>query len=334
VTALGLALSPLVRADQSVTLAWNPSPNASVAGYLILSGADGVNFGSQVNAGNNTSWTVAGLQPGSTNYFEVVAYDTNNVQSPPSDPIKYVVPAATQLVMQTVAVQANPSQAGAVNGGGSFATGSSVTVTATANSGYTFTNWTENGIVQCASPNYSFTLAANRNLTANFTANSTGNSSPSTAAPSVATLPATSVSSANATLNATVNSNLSATTVYFEYGPTTAYGSFTATNTFSSGLAQAQTVALSATALQPGATVHFQAVAQDSFGTSFGGDMAFVTPAAGPLVSSVLAQFVSVGSTLLVTNTVSGASDCVAGLTFCLGADAPAGSSISSAGVL
>ena len=44
-------------------------------------------------------------------------------------------------------------------------------MTATANSGYTFTNWTENGTVQSTSPSYNFTLATNRNLVANFTAN-------------------------------------------------------------------------------------------------------------------------------------------------------------------
>ena len=93
------------------------------------------------------------------------------IKSPPSNPVEYVVPDTTN----TVAVQANPASTGSVNGGGSFATGSSVTVTATANSGYTFTDWTENGTVQSASPSYSFTLATNRTLVANFTANPTTN---------------------------------------------------------------------------------------------------------------------------------------------------------------
>jgi hypothetical protein len=75
----------------------------------------------------------------------------------------------------TVAAQANPANAGGVTGGGSFVTGSSVTVTATANTGFTFTNWTENGTVQSTAPSYTFTLAANRHLVANFTANPTTN---------------------------------------------------------------------------------------------------------------------------------------------------------------
>jgi len=166
--SLGLAVWPLTLAAQSVTLAWDPSPSANVAGYMIYYGTDGINFDSQTDAGTNTTWTVTGLEAGSTNYFEVVAYDTNDDQSLPSNVIEYTVPNAPQ----TVTVQANPANAGGVTGGGSFAADSSVTVTATANNGYTFANWTENGTVQSTSPNYSFTLAANCNLVANFTANS------------------------------------------------------------------------------------------------------------------------------------------------------------------
>ena len=39
-----------------------------------------------------------------------------------------------------------------------FVVGSSRTVTATANSGYTFANWTENGNVVSSSASYNFTL--------------------------------------------------------------------------------------------------------------------------------------------------------------------------------
>lgn len=42
---------------------------------------------------------------------------------------------------------------------------------ATANSGYTFVNWTENGNVVSFSASYNFTLNGNRNLVANFTVN-------------------------------------------------------------------------------------------------------------------------------------------------------------------
>jgi hypothetical protein len=71
----------------------------------------------------------------------------------------------------TIAVSAAPAAGGAVSGGGTFVSGSSRTVTATANSGYTFANWTENGAVVSTSASYTFGLNANRTLVANFTAN-------------------------------------------------------------------------------------------------------------------------------------------------------------------
>jgi len=96
VTGLGLAFCPLTRAEQSVTLAWNASASGSVAGYMISYGSDGINFSKQADAGSNTSWTVTGLQEGSTNYFEVSAYDVNYNESLPSSPVEFVAPGAGQ----------------------------------------------------------------------------------------------------------------------------------------------------------------------------------------------------------------------------------------------
>jgi sugar lactone lactonase YvrE len=74
-------------------------------------------------------------------------------------------------VYDTMLVSASPNGGGTVSGGGTFASGSTQTVTAAANSGYTFANWTENGIVMSSATNYSFTLNSNVTLVANFTVN-------------------------------------------------------------------------------------------------------------------------------------------------------------------
>ena len=71
----------------------------------------------------------------------------------------------------TVAVSANPTNGGTVTGGGTFQQGQSCTVNATANTGYTFTNWTENGTVVSTNAQYTFTVSGNRALVANFTIN-------------------------------------------------------------------------------------------------------------------------------------------------------------------
>lgn len=62
----------------------------------------------------------------------------------------------------------NPAAGGTTSGGGSFASGASVTLTATPNAGYAFTNWTEGAVVVSTSPSFTFTASAPRTLTANF----------------------------------------------------------------------------------------------------------------------------------------------------------------------
>ena len=74
----------------------------------------------------------------------------------------------------TIAVSASPSADGTVSGGGTFPAGSSQTVTATANSGYSFVNWTASGSVVSTSASYTFTLNGNVTLVANFSSPSTG----------------------------------------------------------------------------------------------------------------------------------------------------------------
>ena len=69
----------------------------------------------------------------------------------------------------TVNVSANPAEGGSITGGGTYQEGQSCTVNATANSGYIFENWTENGTIVASSPSYTFTVNDNHNLIANFT---------------------------------------------------------------------------------------------------------------------------------------------------------------------
>ena len=74
-------------------------------------------------------------------------------------------PTTTYLIR----VSAYPVAGGTVTGGGNFASGTSQTVTATANKGYSFAKWTENGVLVSTKPNYTFTVEKERSLVANFT---------------------------------------------------------------------------------------------------------------------------------------------------------------------
>lgn len=73
----------------------------------------------------------------------------------------------TTLGGYTINVFAKSTE-GTVTGAGSYLSGETCTVTATAKEGYTFTNWTENGTVVSNKESYSFTVSGNRDLQANF----------------------------------------------------------------------------------------------------------------------------------------------------------------------
>lgn len=70
----------------------------------------------------------------------------------------------------TISIAANPIEGGTVSGGGSFISGTSITVTATANSGYKFLNWTEEDVVVSTNVSYTFIVNTNLTLVANFRA--------------------------------------------------------------------------------------------------------------------------------------------------------------------
>ena len=69
-----------------------------------------------------------------------------------------------------ITATANPTVGGTVDGGGTFEEGESCTLTAIANTGYRFTNWTNNGEVVSTDATYTFNVTASGAYVANFTA--------------------------------------------------------------------------------------------------------------------------------------------------------------------
>ncbi|MDD3459449.1 MAG: T9SS type A sorting domain-containing protein, partial [Weeksellaceae bacterium] len=68
----------------------------------------------------------------------------------------------------TITTSSNPTEGGSTSGGGTFNYGDTATVSATANAGYTFINWTEGGTIVSTDEDYSFTVTSSRTLVANF----------------------------------------------------------------------------------------------------------------------------------------------------------------------
>ena len=63
----------------------------------------------------------------------------------------------------------NPEEGGSVTGSGTYEVGTQCTVTAEANTGYTFVNWTENDAQVSSEASYTFPVTVSRSLVANFT---------------------------------------------------------------------------------------------------------------------------------------------------------------------
>ena len=95
--------------------------------------------------------------------------------------------------------------------------------------------------------------------------------------PTVTTIAATAVTGTGATLNGTVNANLSSTTVSFDYGISTSYGTNVAGTPLTVTGASSTAVTTALTGLTPGTTYHYRANGANSYGTTNGGDLTFTT---------------------------------------------------------
>ena len=102
------------------------------------------------------NWTENGTEVSTTPYYQFII-DVNRTL------------VANFIQTFAVSTSSAPALGGTTSGGGTFNSGASVTVIATANAGYSFVNWTESGTEVSTSTSYQFSASANRSLVANFT---------------------------------------------------------------------------------------------------------------------------------------------------------------------
>ncbi len=110
--------------------------------------------------------SVTGLEPNTIYYWYVRASNSNG-DSEKSN-LQGVKTSMAEEETNTLSLSAVPVAGGIVSGGGTVNSGTSVTAQAAANDGYTFVNWTENGIEVSTSSTYNFALNDDRILVANF----------------------------------------------------------------------------------------------------------------------------------------------------------------------
>ncbi|MBI5606504.1 MAG: hypothetical protein HY879_24490 [Deltaproteobacteria bacterium] len=121
----------------------------------------------------------------------------------------------------------------------------------------------------------------------------------SPAAPTAQTNAASGVTASGATLNGTVNANNNSTTVTFQYGLTTAYGSTVTADQSPVTGGSNTAVSKAITGLTPNTTYHYQVIGVNAGGTANGGDLTFTTPAAVPTAQTNAASGITAtGATL------------------------------------
>lgn len=124
--------------------------------------------------------------------------------------------------------------------------------------------------------------------------------------PSASTGAAADVTDQSATLTGTVNPEGSATSWFFQYGPTVAYGSSTPAVSAGAGTT-AKAVAAAIASLTPATRYHYRLVAQSAAGTALGSDRTFTT-ARQPLGFTIAAapNPIPFGLTTTITGTLTG----------------------------
>jgi hypothetical protein len=126
-------------------------------------------------------------------------------------------------------------------------------------------------------------------------------------APTISSRAATSVTALSATLNAGVNPQKLATTVHFDYGTSTSYGTSTPDQALAAG---SSTVAVAAAiaGLKPGTKYNYRAVATSAAGIKRGSNRTFTTSKAPTGVAITPSTVRPVwGTGLTITGSVSGA---------------------------
>jgi hypothetical protein len=160
VAAEGVALPPKSLVDTSVS----PSGSGTTTGDGSFASGTDVTLSATANAADGyhfVNWTDNG---------KIVATSTSHTFA--IDVNHSLVANFSNLQQRTIATSASAAEGG-TSGGGLVDNGSSVTVVASPNAGYSFVNWTEGGTAVSSASSYTFPATADRTLVANFIATPT-----------------------------------------------------------------------------------------------------------------------------------------------------------------
>jgi hypothetical protein len=167
----------------SVTMVANDWTTITFNNPFVYDGTSNLVLVADDNSGAYTNSPHMACRVFTANSQAIYIYSDNTNYSP-SSPSSYngtVLSVKNQIILTKeaqaagpceITVSANPANGGTVTGAGTYDSGTTATLTATANEGYTFTNWTRNGVVISTNATYSFTVSTAAEYVANFTLNS------------------------------------------------------------------------------------------------------------------------------------------------------------------
>ncbi len=149
ILTLGLLLwNPLTSyaADKEVDLEWVPNSEPDLAGYNVYHGTTSGVYGFPDDVQNKTSHHKSNLDPDKQHYFAVTAYDESGNESDPSAEVSTPPPSINQQL--SVSITGSGTVASTPTGlncssscSASFAEGQTVTLSATPQTGSSFSNW-------------------------------------------------------------------------------------------------------------------------------------------------------------------------------------------------
>ena len=172
-----------VTSNNQVVFAMNGSGGGTVNTYTITASASPTAGGTITGAGTYNEGATVTLSATAATGYTFSKWTKNGTQVSTNATYSFTATADAAYVAvftqntYTITASASPSNGGTVSGAGTYASGATCTLVATANSGYTFTNWTKNGTQVSTNASYSFTVSGNATYVANFTENSGGGTS-------------------------------------------------------------------------------------------------------------------------------------------------------------
>ena len=310
--ALFLALSShtAVLAGDAL-LSWDPNTESDLAGYNVYFGTASGTYGSPVDVGNQTTYTVTGLGSG-TFYFIVTAYNSSGGESGPSSEVSKTFigtdttpPAisaitATSITSSGVSItwSTNEPSDSQVQYGTTSAYGSSTSLNSSL-----ITTHAQSLTGLLSSTTYHYRVIS-KDAAANVATSGDNtfvtSAAPDTTPPVISGITASNLTGTGAVITWSTNE---AATSQVEFGTTIAYGSL---STLNSTFVTSHSRSLSG--LIPATTYHFRVISRDAAGnTRTSSDNTFITitapDATPPVISNIAATQVSDRSAVIIWTT-------------------------------